>query len=79
MRIQRRPATARHPRAFTLIELLVVMAIVAILASLLGPALGRAKRQARKANEINSARQLMTAWQLYAYDHNDRLLPGFRR
>ncbi|MBL9137465.1 MAG: type II secretion system protein [Verrucomicrobiales bacterium] len=79
MRIQRRPATARHPRAFTLIELLVVMAIVAILASLLGPALGRAKRQARKANEINSARQLMTAWQLYADDHNDRLLPGFRR
>ena len=63
---------------FTLIELLVVMAIVAILASLLLPALGNAKRQARKANEIHSARQLILAWQLYADDHNEKVLPGFR-
>ena len=70
----------RRPPAqgFTLIELLVVMAIVAILASLLLPALGNAKRQARKANEINSARQLMLAWQLYADDHAEKVLPGFR-
>lgn len=54
------------------------MAIVAILASLLLPALGNAKRQARKANEINSARQLMLAWQLYADDHAEKVLPGFR-
>lgn len=65
-------------RGFTLVELLVVMAIVAILASLLAPALGRAKRQARRTNEINSARQLALAWQLYADDHNDRVLPGHR-
>jgi len=72
----------RHGRpfdpGFTLIELLVVMAIVAILASLLLPALGNAKRQARKANEISSARQLILAWQLYADDHSDKVLPGFR-
>lgn len=54
------------------------MAIVAILASLLLPALGKAKRQARKVNEINSARQLHLAWQLYADDFNDRVLPGYR-
>jgi prepilin-type N-terminal cleavage/methylation domain-containing protein len=65
-------------RGFTLIELLVVMAIVAILASLLLPALGNAKRQARKASEISSARQLILAWQLYADDHAEKVLPGFR-
>jgi type II secretory pathway pseudopilin PulG len=54
------------------------MAIVAILASLLLPALGNAKRQARKINEVNSARQLILAWQLYADDHSDKVLPGFR-
>ena len=66
-------------RGFTLIELLVVMAIVAILASLLVPALGNAKRQAKRVNEISAARQLILAWRLYADDHNERVLPAFRR
>jgi prepilin-type N-terminal cleavage/methylation domain-containing protein len=68
----------RRPDGFTLIELLVTIAIVAVLASLLAPALGRAKRQARKLNEVNSARQLILAWQLYAADHDERVLPGYR-
>jgi hypothetical protein len=55
-----------------------VLAIVAIVASLLVPTLGRAKRQARKANEINSARQVILAWHLYADDHRERVLPGYR-
>jgi len=73
----RSPRRPRH--GFTLVELLVVIAIVAILASLLAPALGRAKRQARRVNEVNAARQLLVAWQLYADDHSEKVLPAFRR
>jgi prepilin-type N-terminal cleavage/methylation domain-containing protein/prepilin-type processing-associated H-X9-DG protein len=61
---------------FTLMELLIVMAIVAILASLLLPALSRARSQARRAQCINDLRQLILVWNLYASDNGDSLAPN---
>jgi prepilin-type N-terminal cleavage/methylation domain-containing protein/prepilin-type processing-associated H-X9-DG protein len=61
--------------AFTLIELLVVIAIIAVLASLLLPALGRTKDQGRNIVCVNQLRQLGLALRMYAGDNNN-LMPS---
>ena len=69
-----RPAR-RRGAAFTLVELLVVIGVIALLISMLLPALRKAREQAAMVKCMSNQRQLMQAFLMFAQDHKGRL-PG---
>ena len=62
--------------AFTLLELLVTVGIIGIVASLLLPALGKAKAKAQSTYCLNSLKQIGLAINLYAGDYDGILIPA---
>src|SRR5690606_15992245 len=70
------PNYIRSQRAFTLVELLVVIGIIALLISMLLPALNRARQSANNVRCLSNLRQMGTAVEIYANMHQGILPSG---
>ena len=64
----------RNRRGFTLVELLVVIGIIALLVSILLPALNKAREDAKRVRCLSNQRQLVMAWQMYYTENKGRLV-----
>lgn len=73
-RLLKERQTTSHRQAFTLIELLVVIAVIAVLMSILMPALARAREQGKRASCMSNTKQLLLAWNMYADDNDERIV-----
>ena len=69
-------ACAAGSEGFTLIELLVVISIIAILISILLPAISNALEQARRIHCATNQKNLTMAWYIYSEDNKGRLCSG---
>src|SRR4051812_488678 len=76
--MQRSRVDGGRRSGFTLVELLVVIGIIAILVSLLLPALNRARDQANRTACISNIRQLMIGFIMYAQQNKDKCPLGSR-
>jgi prepilin-type N-terminal cleavage/methylation domain-containing protein/prepilin-type processing-associated H-X9-DG protein len=63
-------------KAFTLIELLVVIAVIAILMSILMPALTKAKEAGQRAVCLGNLKSLTLAWTIYAGENGEKIVNG---
>ena len=66
--------STRPRRGFTLVELLVVIGIIALLLSILLPALNKAREDAKRVRCLSNQRQLVMAWQMYASENKGKLV-----
>jgi len=75
--MEKRDVKDRDGLGFTLVELLIVISVIAVLASLLLPALAKTKETARAISCLNNLKQLEATEQLYLNDFDDWVVPYY--